>query len=458
MPKHNGHQAAGLTEIVFWRMAMAAALAVSIQIAVCLFEVFYEYQYFERHYVAQETAKIVRGARFTGGVLNLDLNGRLAYYSTHRDRYAYRVSTPGGETLAGSFQEMFEPLSPLGGQPAILPQFWLHHIDTSTWLHFAGGMMHKVDGKELWVEVATLGDPEFVRLEVLVSELVKDVGIPMMPLIVITMLFATFAVRRSLRPLVQAAHRAEMITVDDRGEQFSLAGLPREAASFAGAINRLLDRTGALLRSQKQLVSHAAHELRTPLAIMLLELGKIKDPTARRLEADVAGMSETVNRLLSLARIEAMAKPGEGDINLAAMTQQIIDQLAPLAETCGKTIRLSFDRPTVFSGDAASIFEAVRNLVENAIRHTPPGSTVQITCGPGGSVKVEDDGPGVPEQNAASLFEPFRKGKVTSGGTGLGLAIVKRAVELHKGTVEVGRSTMGGAMFSMRFRPDLVET
>jgi signal transduction histidine kinase len=103
------------------------------------------------------------------------------------------------------------------------------------------------------------------------------------------------------------------------------------------------------------------------------------------------------------------------------------------------------------AGDAAAIREALRNLIENAIRHTPSGTDRQVTVGPAGSIVVEDNGPGFGTQEIPDLLQPFKKGRDSGEGAGLGLAIVKQAVDLHHGHIEVGRSTTGGAKFSLTF-------
>jgi signal transduction histidine kinase len=117
--------------------------------------------------------------------------------------------------------------------------------------------------------------------------------------------------------------------------------MPRETVSFASAINRLIERVGNLVQSQKILAS-AAHELRTPLAVMLLELEKIDHPRARRLDADVTGMTRSVNRLLVLARLEATQQPPElVDVDLGAVATEI---------ACGHGLPRRVIRSTFVSG------------------------------------------------------------------------------------------------------------
>ena len=107
--------------------------------------------------------------------------------------------------------------------------------------------------------------------------------------------------------------------------------------------------------------------------------------------------------------------------------------------------------PARVEGDVAAIREALRNLIENAIRHTPPGTEIKVTVGPAGLIVVEDNGPGVAAEAIPDLLQPFKKGSTSHEGAGLGLAIVKQAVDLHHGHIEVGHSIAGGAKFSLTF-------
>jgi signal transduction histidine kinase len=186
---------------------------------------------------------------------------------------------------------------------------------------------------------------------------------------------------------------------------------------------------------------------------MMLELGNVSDKRARQLEKDVADMSDTVNRLLTLARLDSLELEISKRIDLVPLAVETIERFKPWAATRGTALNLKVDEPAFFEGDPASIREAIRNLVENAIKHTPAGATIQVGCGPGSSIIVEDNGPGISEAEALELFKPFNKGKRARDGegAGLGLTIVKNAVALHKGSIEVGRSALGGARFSLKF-------
>jgi signal transduction histidine kinase len=227
--------------------------------------------------------------------------------------------------------------------------------------------------------------------------------------------------------------------------------MPRETAAFASAINRLMERVSALVQSEKIFIASAAHELRTPLAVMLLELEKIDHPRARRLEADVRGMAESVNRRILLARLEMVQSPELVDLDLGTVVAETMDRLKAWAAAQDHVIDVRLKEPQTMHGDPIAVREALYNLVENAVKHTPSGTSIHITVGPEATITVEDSGPGLATEISDQLFQPFRKGNPSAEGAGLGLAIVRQAIELHRGSIQVGRSSLGGAMFKLHF-------
>ena len=259
--------------------------------------------------------------------------------------------------------------------------------------------------------------------------------------------------RSSLQPLVHAADRADEISILERGERLDVTGLPAEAAHFASATNRLLDRVADLVGAHRLFIARAAHELRTPLSIMMLELSHLKGDDAKRLEADVRSMSEIVDQLLALSRLEALEKPVMRTVDLAALSADIVSRMQGLAAGKGQKLSLSAHEAASVAGDETALREALRNLVDNAIKHTPSGTEIRVEVDAVGTIIVEDSGPGLGALSPEEMQMPFRKGTTTSSGAGLGLAIVRQAAELHAGRLEIGPSKLGGARFVIRLPP-----
>jgi two-component system OmpR family sensor kinase/two-component system sensor histidine kinase QseC len=267
----------------------------------------------------------------------------------------------------------------------------------------------------------------------------------------------------SLRPLQQVAQ-----AVRERDTQ-SLAplpgdGLPDELAPLVQALNGLLQRLAQTLDVQRAFVADAAHELRSPLTALKLQLELLhqaadapaRDAALRELGAGITRAAWLVEQLLALARNEPGA-PGLpfAAVDLAEITRQALANTVPQALARGTELELQVDTPVVLQGDAASLLVLVRNLVDNAVRHAPPGSQVLVRVAatlPGAELVVDDAGPGIPAAERERVFDRFyRRNPSASEGSGLGLAIVRTVAIRHGATVALGDSTLGGLRVTVRF-------
>jgi signal transduction histidine kinase len=442
-----------LSLIVGKWILLSGLIGAALQLARCLQENLLDEAYFTRHYIIQQAARLTEAARFRDGRLEVVSERALALYrGEHAAAYGYRIVDAQAQVLSAINGDLVESLSPLKSAPRLWPDAWQHKIG-GEWFNVIGGVKHRAGDRELWVEVMTLGDPQLGRLTVLAQEIYLDVLTPLGPTLLLTTLMAVLAVSRALRPLVAAADRARLLNAHGVAISFDVSGLPREAASFATAINRLTARVDSLVREQKLLVARAAHELRTRLAIFLLELNRITDKRARRLEADVTEMSDAVYRLLTMARLEASdtATQKLQPVELRTIADTVVAQIAPLAALRRCRLTVTNDGPTPFLGNPSAVLESVWNIVENAIKHGPDGNRVHITCGPRSSVTIDDSGPGLLIDNVERLYQPFERGGSSADGAGLGLTIAKVGVDIHGGSIEAGRSPLGGARFILRF-------
>lgn len=442
-----------LVRIITLRLAITSVLAILLQLTIVIARAYIDEDDLNRSYVTREARSLLRDVR--SGQQGLHMRSHWAprqYTGQNSSSYAFRIVGEDGKVIAQHQGMLLAELSPWRERPSRTQDLWLLDLDLERKLFVAGGLRQKIGGKDVWVEVATRGDPDRVFLGIVAAEVLDDVWIPMAPLLALTLGVAVFSVRRSLAGLVHAARQAEGISPLDRSKRFDISGMPREAAIFAVAINELLDRVANLVRSHQLLIARAAHELRTPLSVMLLELGRAA-PRIDRLQGDVRSMSDTVDRLLTLARLESIERPDTAELDVGQIATEMVERLQDWASRTDHRVSLEVREPASVAGDASAVREALRNLIENAIRHTPPGTHVQVTVGPGGSIVVEDDGPGLAARETQELLQPFKKGRDSDEGAGLGLAIVKQAVELHHGRIEIGRSARGGAKFLLLFPP-----
>jgi signal transduction histidine kinase len=261
-----------------------------------------------------------------------------------------------------------------------------------------------------------------------------------------------------MRPLAQISRLAEeneLARLDVAAQQTKL---PHEVESFVAAIGRLVERIQGLLEAQRAFVARAAHELRTPLTAMTLEAERPDGADRSRLQTDIAALRQIVDQLLILARLETKEVSKAEQLDLEFLAEEIIEQVAPIARNGDHEVMLRALQPTSVTGDVQAIQHSLRNLLRNACEHTPAGTRIVVTVGPGPSFCVADDGPGWGSYDSSQPIEPFKKGNAALGGTGLGLSIVKRAAEVLGGAVTLGTSETGGAKVVVDWRDARTET
>ena len=161
-----------------------------------------------------------------------------------------------------------------------------------------------------------------------------------------------------------------------------------------------------------------------------------------------------INQLLEVAELDVAVVAQSEQTDLTSVGSDVVQAMAPLALRQNRSVALTgAAEPVWVKGNAEMIRHAIRNLVENALRHTPPGTTVEVNVDGSGGVQVSDEGPGVPVSERELIFRRFwRRDRRRTGGAGLGLAIVRRIVDAHGGSIAVTDGETGGATFSIRLR------
>jgi signal transduction histidine kinase len=340
---------------------------------------------------------------------------------------------------------LIDAVSPWPQSTGIVRQnLWVATLVPNHRLNIAGGERFAVDGKTFLVEAATRGDPRNSMMRILIAEVTDDVWMPMIPLVLFTLIGTAFAVDRSLRPLAQMAQLAESSTLTKGLFDATRRVLPREVSTFVDAITSLLDRVQELLAAQRTFVARAAHELRTPLAALMLEADRSDGSSRARLKSDIFRLSQMVDRLLILSRLETKEVAAPEAIDLEFVAEEIIEQLASLAISTRHQISLIVRQPTAVSADITAVQHALRNLIQNALAHTPKGTDVVVSVGPHLRIEVSDNGQGWRNFDPASHIAPFAVG-AGSSGNGLGLSIVVRAAEMLGADVHWSEANGGGA-------------
>ncbi|MEQ1779841.1 MAG: HAMP domain-containing sensor histidine kinase [Hyphomonadaceae bacterium] len=283
------------------------------------------------------------------------------------------------------------------------------------------------------------GGPGSLTFAEIMNEVADHVVVPLLVLMLPLAIAVPWVIRSSLRPLRDAAAQIELAQTADRGFRVNASHFPAEATGFAEAVNGLLGRLDETAARQETFAADVAHELRTPLAILALELEKLDGETAARLKRDVTNMSRLVDQLLVLAQLDAQAaaRVPMQDVALADVAADIVSHFAPLALDEEKEIALEPGEGVIVSGRPEAISAALRNLVENALRVTPPHKTVTVFVGPGATLRVRDGGPGLSQEALKDYRQRLHRGDHSSkSGAGLGLAIVSRIMDAHGGSLK----------------------
>ncbi len=242
-----------------------------------------------------------------------------------------------------------------------------------------------------------------------------------------------------------------------------VAGLPSEIAPLVAALNALLHRLSKSFDAQKSFVADAAHELRSPLTALKLQLDLIRrasdEPSrAQALQELASGtdrLRHLVEQLLALARAEpGGAETAFADADLAEVARQAAADMVPLAAASAVDLELDAPRPQIVPGDAAALRILLRNLVDNAVRHAGRDGRVLVQVTGEAShaiVRVDDSGHGIPPAERARVFDRFyRRDGGESTGSGLGLAIVRAIAQRHGAQVVLADSTLGGLRAEVR--------
>lgn len=281
---------------------------------------------------------------------------------------------------------------------------------------------------------------------------------PLIALVVVVGALLVFALRRGLQSLDAAAAdiarrsagSLDAIATDDA---------PTEIVPLVDSINGLMQRLGAALQAQRRFLADAAHELRTPITALRLQLQglqRARDEAERQrglleLEAGIDRSQRLVLQLLQVARTEPDGEATRAEpLDLAALVRAQVATLSIKAEHAGIDLGADAPRPVPVLGDAAQLSVLVENLVENALRYTPAGGVVDVSAAveAGQAVlRVVDNGPGIPESERERAFERFRRGddaqRQAPGGSGLGLSIVQAIARRHRATVELLTAVSG---------------
>jgi len=337
----------------------------------------------------------------------------------------------------------------------------------------------RVFGVQAVTRVIQVAQPLSVR-ERRAAELALQTLKPFALLLPVLALLIWVAVGLALEPLQRLTAQVKARRVDALdalpGEQ-----LPDEVQPLVSALNELLGRLRAALERERAFMAEAAHELRTPLTALHLQMGMLaragseaeREAAMSTLAAGVQRAIHLAEQMLMLARQEPRADSPRVPVRLDELAREIVAELVPLADAGRIDLGVAAAQPATVAGDADALRTLLRNLVDNAVRYTPPGGRVDVSVtGPlatatpesgnaaadtgGARLTVTDDGPGIPPAERARVFDRFHRSPGTRpSGSGLGLAIVRTIAEAHGATVRLGEGPEGkGLSVTVSFPPE----
>ncbi|WP_113156440.1 HAMP domain-containing sensor histidine kinase [Nitratireductor sp. OM-1] len=251
-------------------------------------------------------------------------------------------------------------------------------------------------------------------------------------------------VGRSLNGIHEIARKASEIDPQRHGTRLPTTEIPTEIVPLVSAFNASLMRLETAMKKRQRFLIDAAHELRTPIAIVHTRVDGMSEGEERRqLLSDIARLAETAEQLLDFERNDQMPDQDE-KVDLVEIAQDVVSNLAPLAIASGYEIAFEREQLSVIcKGSPTALPRAIINVVRNSIDHGGGYGLIEVSSASDASITIRDQGPGIPEGHRELVFEPFYRVLPKSRGAGLGLSLVKQIVENHGGHVSLDSSSQG---------------
>jgi two-component system, OmpR family, sensor kinase len=329
----------------------------------------------------------------------------------------------------------------------------------------------RVFGVQALTSVIQVAQPMSVRAQ-RAAELALQTLKPFALLLPVLALLIWFAVGHALEPLGRLTALVKARRVDAL-EPLPDARLPEEVRPLVGALNELLARLRTALGRERAFMADAAHELRSPLTALHLQMEMLSRASGEServeamstLSAGVQRAIRLVEQMLSLARQEPRAAAPPVPLRLDDLARESVAELVPLADAGRIDLGVAAAQPATVRGDADALRTLLRNLIDNAVRYTPAGGRVDVSVEPptaveGARLVVSDTGPGIGPEERARVFDRFyRRAGTVPPGSGLGLAIVKAIADAHGATIQLGDGPSGkGLTVTVSFPPVSAES
>lgn len=368
-----------------------------------------------------------------------------AFYSNLK----YRVLDESGRTRVSS-EASTDLLMPFEASDTTR----IMHREQDEWPLSVATVPFMHEGRRIYVQAARSDRFAELAMEAIAPAVVQTAGA--VGLLAATILgLAVWAVtRRALAPLRDLSDEARQIRPGNLSARLSTGRLPAEIAPLVEAFNETLSRVESGHRAQQRFLANAAHELKTPLALLRAELEMNGKSVGHDCLRDIDVMGRLIQQLLQLTEATESISYRFGPVHAMQVALEVERFLAPLREPGRVRIIFAGDAPSEVIADEGAFFILLKNLVENAVRYSPAGAGVTIRFSAGG-LDVEDEGPGISPEHLPHVFERFWRSPERKGdGAGLGLAIVQEIARNHGWTIVAMNRPEGGALFRLSWLID----
>lgn len=333
----------------------------------------------------------------------------------------------------------------------------LIHLAGEDLRFYAAEKWFSPDNGRNWVNIQVAQGPmhDNVLADEVLDELREGYGIPILGMLIALIIGVSWTIRLSLRPLIKLEHQAQNLRPGASNQKLAEDGVPSELVPLVNQMNNALTRLNEAYQQQKIFTDMAAHELRSPMAIIRAQAEQL--PTSHEksvLMLDIERMERLLGQLLQLQRSDSFVLRAEQKIDLVASVQLILAEIGSEIIAGGGSVELAApDGPVWINGDQSMIEIILRNLIDNAVNAAGP--QVQINCkvSESGSLTLCDNGPGLNADQYEIITERFyRTDQSRLNGVGLGLSIVKRLADAHLAPLSFDKADLGGLSVTLNFR------
>ncbi len=452
-----------------WRIGLLLVLAVGSALGAVAWLLDQAGDRVQDEFLRRQAAELVDGlVAIEGRPLQLRLsNEDLAIYTERRDGYMFVIEDSQGKILLESTPMARAYMAPAIGSHPTRPTM----LDTTTRdgrsdaLYMLTRPVETPRGT-FYLTVAQNRTIDDYLMDTAGRDIFRSLLTVLVPMGLVALALGFMALRQGLQPLYRLSGKVKNLNAL-QGETLPLDTIPREIRPLAESFNGLLMQLTRTLEAQKGLTADTAHQLKTPLAVLQARLEQLPAFEGKELlQSDVARMSRLVRQLLHYA-VLSQHNANLTATNLTELSRHVVGSLVPLARKA--RVDLSFEgpeKPLWANIDTSLLTEAISNLVDNAIRHSPAPSgkgklamveVVTLATKEGPVVEVRDRGPGIPASEQALVFTRFWQGPDVPtaghhGGAGLGLALVAEIMRQHGGKASVHPREGGGSIFRLTLK------